>query len=78
MSGVMASEARDVAETIRRSLEHRPELGSDDEPPITASAGIIVVEIPAAIRPLQALTAADHRVAERQEARVAAALWKED
>lgn len=59
LSGLLAADVPEVVETIRRSIEHQPEAAGQDEPPLTASAGVAVLQSSLSLRPLELTAIAD-------------------
>ncbi len=57
--GVLAADVPEIVESIRRAIEHRPEVGGPEEPCVTASAGVAVLLPPLSLRPLEVTTIAD-------------------
>ncbi len=67
LTGLLAADVPEVVETIRRSIEHQPEAAGQDEPPITASAGVAVLRSPQRLRPLAAIAIADSALREAKQ-----------
>lgn len=68
LSGILPTDVPDVADLVRRSLTHQPEGAVEERSFVTASAGVVVVRPTDAVRPLDALQAADRalRLAKQQ------------
>lgn len=58
LSGVRAHDVPQVIDLIRRTLEYQPEKVAGDVPPLTTSAGVVVVASSDTVRPIDALQSA--------------------
>ncbi len=67
LSGLLAGDVAEVADLVRRSLKYRPEGAEEDWPPLTASAGVVVVLPTDSVRPLGAMAAADRALRAAKE-----------
>jgi diguanylate cyclase (GGDEF)-like protein len=59
LSGVLAADVLEVTERIRRALELKMQVDSQESPLVTVSAGVVVVTPPGALAPRDVLAAAD-------------------
>ena len=67
MDGLLAPDVASVIDSLRRAIQHQPDGSGQDEPVVTASAGVAIVPAGLHLAPIEAVTAADRALCDAKQ-----------